>query len=170
MERIETNRLIITHFTPEMAQAMHENSLDADNRRFVPDEVFETVEDAAETIAFLMDCYTSGEGPRVYPVLLKDGTYIGYVQAVPLSDDAWEIGYHIGARYTKNGYATEAVSAFLPVIGRELAIGEIAGICLAENVASCKVLARCGFRKVFDGEGEYQGCAAHICKYIYKLS
>lgn len=170
MERIETDRLIITHFTPEMAQAVHENSLDEDNRRFVPDEVFETLEDATETVTFLMACYTSGEGPLVCPVLLKDGTNIGYVQAVPLSDDTWEIGYHIGARYTKNGYATEAVTAFLPAIMRKLGIREIAGICLAENVASCKVLARCGFQKVFDGEGEYQGNCAHICKYIYTLS
>lgn len=169
MERIETDRLIITRFTPEMAQAVHENSLDEDNRRFVPDEVFETLEDASDTVAFLMGCYTSGEGPLVYPVLLKDGTNIGYVQAVPLEDGAWEVGYHIGARYTKRGYATEAVSAFLPVILRELGIAQIMGICLAENVASCKVLARCGFQKQFDGEGAYQGRTCHICKYIYTL-
>lgn len=53
MFKIETDRLMITEFTPDMAQAVHENSLDEDNRRFVPDEVFETVEDASETIEFL---------------------------------------------------------------------------------------------------------------------
>ena len=53
--RIETERLVITEFTPDMAQAVHENSLDEDNRRFVPDEVFETVEDAEETVAFLIN-------------------------------------------------------------------------------------------------------------------
>ena len=42
---LKTERLTITEFTPDMAQAVHENSLDEDNRRFVPDEVFETVED-----------------------------------------------------------------------------------------------------------------------------
>ena len=39
---LKTERLTITEFTPDMAQAVHENSLDEDNRRFVPDEVFET--------------------------------------------------------------------------------------------------------------------------------
>ena len=48
--RIETERLIITEFDMSMAQSVHLNSLDDDNRRFVPDEVFETVEAAAETI------------------------------------------------------------------------------------------------------------------------
>ena len=82
MFSLETERLIITEFTPDMAQAVHENSLDEDNRRFVPDEVFETVEDAAETIDFLASRYGGSDGPFVYPVLLKDGTNIGYVQAV----------------------------------------------------------------------------------------
>ena len=42
----ETERLIITEFTTDMARVVHENSLDEDNRRFVPDEVFETEEEA----------------------------------------------------------------------------------------------------------------------------
>lgn len=92
-------------FTLDMAQAVHVQSLDED-RRFVPDEVFETLEDAAETVEFLMGCCASGKGPLVYPVLLKDGTYIGYVQAVPFGDGAYEVGYHIGSSYTKQGYAT----------------------------------------------------------------
>ena len=79
MFKIETDRLMITEFTPDMAQAVHENSLDEDNRRFVPDEVFETVEDASETIEFLMSRYGGCEGPFVYPVLRKDKTNIGYV-------------------------------------------------------------------------------------------
>ena len=81
MLELKTERLIITVFTPEMAQAVHENSLDADNRRFLPDEVFETKEDAAETVAYLMAQYGKTDGPLVYPVLLRNGTPIGHVQA-----------------------------------------------------------------------------------------
>lgn len=166
---IVTERLIITEFTVDMAEAVHLNSLDEDNRRFVPDEVFETVEDAAETVEFLMGCYASGEGPLVYPVLLTDHTCIGYVQAVPLGDGSWEIGYHIGKAHTKKGYASEAVKAFLPVILPKLGIDRIAGICLAENIASVKVLERCGFEKVSEGIGPYQGEERLICRYVYTL-
>ena len=87
---IETNRLIITKFTPDMAEAVHQNSLDEDTRRFLPDEVFETVEAAAETIDFLMSQYEGTDGPLVYPVLLKDKTNIGYVQVVPTESGIWE--------------------------------------------------------------------------------
>ena len=76
---IETNRLVITQFQPSMAYEVHINSLDEDNRRFVPDEVFETEEEAADTIAFLMGCYEGEDGPLVYPILLKGGPCIGYV-------------------------------------------------------------------------------------------
>lgn len=34
---LETERLTITEFTPDMAQAVHKNSLDEDTRRFVPE-------------------------------------------------------------------------------------------------------------------------------------
>ena len=108
-------------------------------------------------------------GPLVYPVLLKDETYIGYAQAVPFDDGTWEIGYHIGANYTKNGYATEAVKAFLPVIMPKLNLAKIKGICLADNKASQKVMERCGFQKEFEGPGPYQGNERTICKYHYTL-
>ena len=167
--KLETKRLTITEFRPGMAQSVHLQSLDEDNRRFVPDEVFETVEEAAETIAILMDCYKTGEGPLVYPILLKGGTYIGYVQAVPLEDGTWEIGYHVGADYTKQGYATEAVTAFLPVIMDRLSLRQMQGVCLAENLASRKVLERCGFVKQYEGPGNYQGSERNICRYVYTL-
>ena len=167
--RIETERLIIAEFTMEMAEAVHLNSLDEDNRRFVPDEVFETVEEAADTVGFLMSVYENGDGPLVYPVLLKDGTYIGYVQAVPFDDGTWEVGYHIGGNYTKKGYASEAVKAFLPVIRPKLGLSKISGICLADNKASVKVMERCGFVKEYEGIGPYQGEERMICKFYYAL-
>ena len=166
--KIETQRLIITEFDMSMAESVHINSLDDDNRRFVPDEVFETVEDATETVEFLIGVYENGNGPLVYPVLLKDGTYIGYVQAVPFDNGTWEVGYHIGGNYTKQGYATEVVTAFLPVIMKQIGITEIAGICLAENKASVKVMERCGFNKLYEGMGNYQGQERMICRFSFK--
>lgn len=164
--RIETERLVITEFDLSMAEAVHKNSLDEDNRRFVPDEVFETVEDAKETIAFLMRCYETGEGPLVYPVLQKDGENVGYVQLAPL-EEGYEIGYHMGADYTKKGYATEAVKAFLTYMMEEKKLTKVYGICLSENIASKKVMEKSGFRKVFEGKGPYQGEEREIARYVY---
>jgi len=133
---IETERLIINEFDEGMAQVVHENSLDDDNRWFVPDEVFETVETACETVRFPIECYNGESSPYVYPVLLRSCENIGYVQAVPIDSGELEIGYHIAKGYTGKGYATEAVATFLPVVIERLGICKIKGLCLLENVAS----------------------------------
>ena len=164
--KIETERLIITEFTPSMAESVHLNSLDEDNRRFVPDEVFETVEDARETVEFLMGVYDSGDGPLVYPVLLKDGTNMGYVQLVPISD-GFEVGYHIAKDYTNNGYATEALKAFLGYIMKEKSLNKVFGICVSDNFASKRVMEKCGFIKEYEGKGEYQGEIKNIARYVF---
>ena len=167
---IETNRLIITEFTVDMAQDVQKNSLDEDNRRFVPDEVWETVEEAEETLEFLISQYGSFEGPLVYPIIVKETKdNIGYVQLCPIENDQWEIGYHIAKKYTGNGYATEAVEAFLPVIAKQAGISEIYGICLAENIASIAVMKKCGFENVFTGIGLYQDEDREIVKNVWKV-
>ena len=163
---IETERLIITDFTEDMAEAVHLNSLDEDNRRFVPDEVFETLEDARETVQFLMSRYGGTEGPFVHPILLKTGENIGYVQLVPIPE-GWELGYHIAKKYTSSGYATEAVRAFLPAAAEKWGLDEIWGICLAANGASARVMEKCGFTPMFRGVGPYQGARREIVRNVW---
>ena len=166
--RIETKRLVITDFTPDMALAVHLGSMDEDTRRFLPDEVFETEEIAREVIAGLIDCYHGTEGPFVHPFLLKDGTYAGYVQLVPLAE-GWEIGYHTVKAHTGQGYATEALTAFLPEICRRLTLQEVAAVCDAENTASIRVLEKCGFVRAFTGDAPYQGTVRPVVKMLKRI-
>ena len=167
--KIKTPRLSITNFSPDMAQAVYENSQDDDTRRFVPDEVYDSVEEAREAIEFLMSRYDSADGPFVYPIITNDGgKNIGYVQLCKLEDVAWEIGYHIAKGFTGKGYATESVKAFLPVMVQNHNLKEVYGICLAENTASVRILEKCGFTQIYKGLGNYQGKEAQIIKTIWK--
>ena len=167
---IKTPRLTITTFSQAMAQNVYENSQDDDTRRFVPDEVYDSVEEAREAIDFLMSRYDSADGPFVYPIITNDGgKNIGYVQLCKLEEEgAWEIGYHIAKQFTGKGYATEAAKAFLPVMTQKLNLNEVYGICLAENLASVRVLEKCGFTRIYQGRGNYQGQEAQIIKAIWK--
>lgn len=99
-------------------------------------------------------------------MLLQDGKNIGYVQAVQI-ENGWEIGYHASKSYTGNGYTTEAVNAFLPVIMKQLNITSIYGICLAENIASQRVLSKCGFVLEYAGLGSYHGAQQPIHRYKF---
>ncbi|BCN29045.1 GNAT family N-acetyltransferase [Anaeromicropila herbilytica] len=163
---VETERLVITKLTIDMCEAFQRNSVDDENRRFVPDEVFETLEDARRTMEWLMKSYQCEKGPFLYPILLKDKTNIGYVQACAI-EEGWELGYHIAKEYTGHGYATEAVRAFLPVIMKQLKTNIIYGIVLEENIASHKVLEKCNFKLDYIGMGKYQGVDRALRRYIF---
>ena len=152
-----------------MVQSVYENSQDDDTRRFVPDEVYNSVEEAREAIEFLMSRYESTDGPFVYPVITNnEGKNIGYVQLCKLDEGTWEIGYHIAKNFTGKGYATEAGKAFLAAMAKKLNIKEVYGICLAENNASVRVLEKCGFTQIYQGPGNYQGKEEQIIKTIWK--
>ncbi|BBF41675.1 hypothetical protein lbkm_0355 [Lachnospiraceae bacterium KM106-2] len=164
---IKTERLLITDLSLDMAADIQRNSVDEDNKKFVPDEVFETVEQTKEVVQWLLDSYHSPTGPFLYPILTNNQENIGYVQVCTI-DEGWEIGYHIAKEYTGKGYATEAVKAFLPVILPQLHIHKIYGIVLEENIASHKVLEHCGFRLDYKGIALYQGENRSLRKYIFE--
>ena len=165
---IKTSRLTIKTFSLDMAQSVYENSQDDDIRRFVPDEVYDSAEEAREAIEFLISRYDSDDGPFVYPIITNDDSKnIGYVQLCQIDDGSWEIGYHIAKQFTGHGYATEAVKAFLPAMAQKLNIKEVYGICLAENTASVRVLENCGFVHLFQSSGNYLGKEAEIIKFLW---
>ncbi len=166
---IKTSRLTISTFSLDMVQSVYENSQDDDTRRFGPDEVYDSAEEARAAIEFLISRYDSTDGPFVYPIITNDGgKNIGYVQLCQIDDGSWEIGYHVAKQFTGQGYATEAVKVFLPAMAQKLNIKEVYGICLAENFASVRVLEKCGFVQVYQGSGNYQGKEAQIVKTVWK--
>ena len=84
---IKTSRLTIKTFSLDMAQSVYENSQDDDTRRFIPDEVYDSVEEARDAIDFLMSRYDSADGPFVYPIITNDdGKNIGYIQLCQIDD------------------------------------------------------------------------------------
>ena len=169
--QIKTQRLTIKTFSLDMAQSDYENSQDDDTRRFIPDEVYESVDEACEAIEFFISRYASADGPFVYPIITNEGGQnIGYVQLCQIDGGAWEIGYHIAKQFTGQGYATEAVKAFLPVMAKKLNIKEVYGICLAENTASVRVLEKCVFVQIYKGSGNYQGKESEIIKFVVSYS
>lgn len=166
---IENNRLTITKMDLSMAKDVYLNSQDEDNKRFVPDEVFDSIEEAKEVIEQIIKWYKSEDGPFIYPVIRKeDSTNLGYVQLIKI-ENGWEIGYHIAKAYTGQGYATEAVNLFLKYLKDNNALKEIYGIALADNIASRRVLDKCGFKLIFEGEGLYQGSQRKIIRTIKTL-
>ena len=166
---ISNNNLIIIKMDLSMSFDVYKNSQDEDNKKFVPDEVFESEEEAREVIKSIIKSYDSKEGPFIYAVIRQsDNANIGYIQLVQI-EEGWEIGYHIAKVYTGNGYATEAVNLYVEYLKKNTDIKEIYGVALADNFASRRVLEKCGFKLYFEGTGIYQGTKRKIIKTIRQL-
>ena len=166
---LATSRLIIQELDASMAYVIHRHSLEEDVQRYVPDEVFESEEEALTVIQSLQSFYETKKGPLVYGIALKDGTLIGYVQLVPMQEGLWEVGYHIAKAYTQQGYASEALNGFLPVIMPQLHLSTVEGITLQENLSSQRVLEKCGFIRIAQSIDTYQGMKKEVVKYRYSL-
>ncbi len=77
---------------------------------------------------------------------------ISYMQ-MPQTPDRYEIGYHIARHYWGQGFASEAVQAFLDYMHRTLGTDITIGAGhWADNPASGKVLRKCGFVKIGESE------------------
>jgi ribosomal-protein-alanine N-acetyltransferase len=162
-----TPRIFITELAPCLADEVYRAALDASNREFLPDEVFETPAAARKAIEFLISRYSGEDGPFVYAVLLRPGEYVGHVEAVQI-DHGWEVGYQVAEAYTGRGLATEALTAFIPYIMRRLGTDKLWGICRADNNASLRVLEKCGFELESEGEAVYHGKIHMIRRYVYR--
>ena len=92
----------------------------------------------------------------IWMIELKDGTHIGEMCFKGLdSDGIVEIGYGIMEQYQEHGYATEAVKAISNWAFQEPKISSIEAEIDSKNIASKKVLEKCGF--VFTGKNGKEG-------------
>ena len=80
--------------------------------------------------------------------LLDSGRLIGNCGLRRKSENDWEgdIGYELSPEYWGQGYATEAAQAMVDFGFRELALHRISSWCIADNIASVRVLERLGMR------------------------
>ena len=92
----------------------------------------------------------------IWMIKLKDGTHIGEMCFKGLdSNGVVEIGYGIMEQYQEHGYATEAVKAISAWAFQEPKVTAIEAEIDDKNIASKKVLEKCGF--VFTGKNGKEG-------------
>ena len=103
-----------------------------------------TFEDAAQWLS-----HVAGASPPSDLAITLDGRVIGGV-GVERHGDVWrftgEIGYWIGADHWGQGYASEAIAAFVPHAFATFGLERIEARVFAPNRSSRRVLEKCGFR------------------------
>ena len=110
-----------------------------------------TARDAAD---FVRRTNAGEIGKCVYAITKADnGEFLGCCALEPHVNDAdtLEIGYWLGEPNWNRGYATEAAHALIDMAFRTRDIAHIDARCRVTNIASRRVIQKCGFQ--FQGSG-----------------
>ncbi|MDE1160255.1 MAG: GNAT family protein [Neorhizobium sp.] len=116
-----------------------------------------TAKDAADFVRRTKD---GGIGKCVYAITNgENGAFLGCCALEPHADGrTLEIGYWLGEPYWNQGYATEAAHALVDMAFRTRnSIDHIDARCRVTNVASKRVVQKCGFQ--FQGAGMVESLA-----------
>lgn len=92
-------------------------------------------------------------GKCVYAITkAENGEFLGCCALEPHQhDEALELGYWLGQPYWNKGYGTEAAHALIDMAFRTRQIDHIDARCRVTNIASRRVIQKCGFQ--FQGTG-----------------
>lgn len=107
------------------------------------DEILKTA--YSEMLAGAISHNDEWEWYAIWMIELKDGTHIGDLSFKGIENGAAEIGYGICEEYERHGYATEAVCAAVEWALRQPGIDRVEAEAEEDNIASLRVLEKCGF-------------------------
>ena len=165
---LETERLILRPLTVDDAEAVFVWVSDPEVNRYMPYPIYTEVEAARqwiETASQKENYYLFGFERR------EDGLLIGSGDISPRDglDQPWAFGYNLRRDCWRQGYATEATRAMIDFARREFGVRDFQAEHAAANVASGKVIEKCGLIFDHDGEyGKYDGSEVFPAKF-YKL-
>ncbi len=159
---IKTKRLTLKQLSP----------LDRENAKAI------LTDKTVKKTYILPDFKTEDEITKIFERLLKysrsrkhylvgiylEKTLIGFINEVEVKGKSIELGYVIHPDHHNRGYMTEALSAAICDLFKKGFRRIITG-AFEENVASIKVMKKCGMRKIKKEENlEYRG-KTHHCLY-----
>ncbi|MDG9707828.1 GNAT family N-acetyltransferase [Streptomyces sp. DH10] len=87
---------------------------------------------------------------RFHVVLDEEGTLVGRVNLVDVTDGRAELGYRVGERAAGRGVATAAVAQVCRLAATDYGLTSLTAVTTLDNPASMTVLARSGFTRVED--------------------
>ena len=166
---LETHALRIRRFVPEDAAGLLALSQEDSFRIWLPSQVYSDAAHAASTMEFLIRAYSTAASPTGGPCVLAiehrtDRVLIGHVGFSPLGDDV-EIGFAIGHRYQRRGYAAESIVAATHWAFQRFPFERIVGITAVANTASRRALVRAKFTHHGEKVMTFQGTMQTVSVY-----
>ena len=142
---LTTERLIIRSFLESDYADLYEYLSLKETYRFEPGEPV-TIEEAKQL------CLERSQMDDFWAVILKVKSkkligHVSFIQIEPKSFMTWEIGFIFNPAFQNKGYATEASRAMINHAFKNLNAHRVVGFCSTENIASRRVLEKCGMTR-----------------------
>jgi len=144
---IETDRLLVRKFTEDDAPLLYDLNLDPEVIRYTHDPLTD-VEEARKVLEeVILPQYILYDHGR-WAVHLRSGLeFIGWCGLKYLTEtNEVDLGYRFKKNFWGNGYAAEAARACIKYGFATLNLHRIVGRALPANLASIKVLEKCGMK------------------------
>ncbi|HHX70088.1 MAG TPA: GNAT family N-acetyltransferase, partial [Gallicola sp.] len=145
----ESKNLCFRRFEITDAPVLFEHHLEPELKEWIPNEVYEDLDDTKDAINFYQECVDNNELPFVLAIELKETNHLigdTGVNLVEGTEDEVEIGYSICCKHSGKGYATEAVIAMTNFVVETFGIKTLYGRVMKGNVASVKVMEKAGYQ------------------------
>ncbi|WBW95029.1 GNAT family N-acetyltransferase [Oceanirhabdus sp. W0125-5] len=156
----ETRRLGVRRFQQSDVSKIYMHHKEESLKKWIPNESYETIDEAREAIEFFNENSDEGELPFVLAIELKENNELIGDAGINESPGGIEIGYSICEAYQGNGYATEALQGFTKYAVQNFSFTELYGRVVQGNNASCRVLEKAGYKYVneeFDADDDPYG-------------
>ena len=166
LNNIISERLIIRVVEVKDAKDVWEIWSNSQNEKYMRDPV----DSLEETVSICEGRENNKENGYLTVATLKDtGEVIGTCNFGSTSkEDEWGFGYSIKQEFWGKGYATEIVKAIIR-FGQSLEIKDFISDCAIENVASGRVLEKCGMNKDHIGSFRQPKLDIIYKSQVYKL-
>jgi [ribosomal protein S5]-alanine N-acetyltransferase len=155
MNKIEilSERLVIRDHIIEDILEYHELISDKNNMFFIQDLMSHSIEETKNILQKIIDDSNNYDRKKYFwGVFLKDKTYIGEIGYTVASTDNTgksrvNLGYFIKKDFWNQGFTSEALKAVIDFAFNKNEVQKIELGCLVDNIASEKVMVKCGFKR-----------------------
>lgn len=164
-ECIQTNRLELKSYKISDKEQLIKllTNTEVTKTFMVPE--FKSLKQVVDLVCKLIEFSKAEDTTHLEYGIYLNGTLIGFINDCGFDDEEIEIGYVIHPDYKGQGYATEAVSAVIMDLFK-MGFKKITAGCFEENIASRRVMEKCGMQLIEKSNiEEYRG-VSHICRYF----
>ncbi len=147
LEPIKGKKVILREFELKDAQQLFDNwGTDEEVSKYMLWKNYKTIEDAKNAIQYYIECYEKDDPFKQYAIEYE-GNVVGSINIVTSKrHKTGEIAYCLSKKYWRKGIMSEAITLLVDYYFEHYDLVRISAEAIEPNVASRKLLEKCGFK------------------------